>query len=246
MMGLLVTIIAFGAASAGSLPSFFVSSTVSTGYAVGTAGYLLAAGSVLGLAVRLVLGWWVDRRPALRLPGLATMFIMGAFGYLFLSFGSPMWVILGGIPRVRGRVRVVGPVRPRRRLHQSGHPGNRSGHQSDRRLHRGCARSFVLWSRCEPVRVLCGLDGHVRSRCGGYDGRDRVGGESGEVLTGAVPARAPPALLPGCADRTNEAASFSRITMTHHRLSTTKRGPLGLASRGPLRLSKSERPGVLP
>ena len=97
MMGLLVTIIAFGAASAGSLPSFFVSSTVSTGYAVGTAGYLLAAGSVLGLAVRLVLGWWVDRRPALRLPGLATMFIMGAFGYLFLSFGSPMWVILGGI-----------------------------------------------------------------------------------------------------------------------------------------------------
>ena len=96
MMGLLVATIGFGAASSGALPSFFVSTSVSAGFDVGTAGYILAAGSVLGLLVRLVAGLWADRLPKWRATGLVGMFLLGAVGYVLLAAGGKVGILLGG------------------------------------------------------------------------------------------------------------------------------------------------------
>lgn len=83
---LLVVSIAGGlAATVGnSLGAFVVSSGVESGVAAGAAGMLLALGSVVGLTMRMLLGWLADRSSFQPLRVMAAMLLIGGFGCLLL------------------------------------------------------------------------------------------------------------------------------------------------------------------
>lgn len=86
LLPLIVVSIAGGlAATVGnSLGAFLVSSAVEGGVAEATAGMLLALGSVIGLAMRVALGWLADRSAFRPLRVMAVMLVVGGFGCLLL------------------------------------------------------------------------------------------------------------------------------------------------------------------
>ncbi len=87
LVPLIVVSIAGGlAATVGnSLGAFVVSSAVEAGVAEATAGMLLALGSVVGLAMRVLLGWLADRSAFRPLRVMAVMLIIGGVGCLLLT-----------------------------------------------------------------------------------------------------------------------------------------------------------------
>ncbi|MDQ3767041.1 MAG: MFS transporter [Actinomycetota bacterium] len=86
-----------GAAAANSLGAFFVDSSVGEGVAEGVAGALFAAGSGLGLATRLVVGWAADRASGGRLLWVAVMLAFGSVGYGLLALGTTWALFLATI-----------------------------------------------------------------------------------------------------------------------------------------------------
>lgn len=74
-----------GAAAAGSLGAYSVSTAVSAGLSEGAAGLLVAVGSVVGLASRVGVGYWSDRRPGNQLDLVAGMMGLGVAGFLLLA-----------------------------------------------------------------------------------------------------------------------------------------------------------------
>ncbi|MBA2528366.1 MAG: MFS transporter [Euzebyales bacterium] len=74
-----------GAMVGNALGAFLVSSTVASGVGQGTAGLLLAIGSVVGLSMRVLLGWLADRLsvPPLRL--MSGLLVLGGVGCLLLT-----------------------------------------------------------------------------------------------------------------------------------------------------------------
>jgi MFS family permease len=76
---------ALGSAAAGSLGAYSVSTAVAAGLSEGAAGVLVALGSVVGLASRLGVGYWSDRRSGNQLDVVAGMLGIGVVGFLLLA-----------------------------------------------------------------------------------------------------------------------------------------------------------------
>jgi MFS family permease len=100
-MALLAIGISLGAASAGSLGAFLVSSAVESGISEGRAGLLLSVGSAVGVAMRLVAGVRADVRGGNHLRVVAFMLLGGTVAYALLATGSS-WVHLAATPLAFG------------------------------------------------------------------------------------------------------------------------------------------------
>jgi MFS family permease len=89
--------IGLGSAAAVPLGAFTVESGVAAGLQVEFAGILLAAGGVVGIVVRLALGWLADRRSAGHLRIVATMIAVGTAGFVLLATGVSWLFVLGTV-----------------------------------------------------------------------------------------------------------------------------------------------------
>jgi cyanate permease len=89
VLAVLASAVGLGAAAAGALISFLVSSAVDAGIEPGRAGLLLTLGSVLGMTVRLVAGVRADRREGGLLRVVAWMLAAGGAGMCLLAVGRP-------------------------------------------------------------------------------------------------------------------------------------------------------------
>lgn len=74
-----------GSAAAASLGAYSVSTAVAAGLSEAAAGVLVAVGSVVGLASRVVVGYWSDRRAGNQLDLVAGMMAAGVVGFLLLA-----------------------------------------------------------------------------------------------------------------------------------------------------------------
>lgn len=93
---LIATGAGFASAASNSLGAFLVLSATTSGLSPVAAGYLLALGSVAGIATRLVLGWLADRRFKHLLTVVAVMLGLGTAGFGLLGMGGTRPVILIG------------------------------------------------------------------------------------------------------------------------------------------------------
>ncbi len=96
VMARLAVGIGFGAAAGGTLGSFLVSAAVDAGLAEGSAGWVLTAGSVVGIAVRLAAGVRADRRDGGHLRVVARMLAAGAVAFALLATTEPVAYVLAG------------------------------------------------------------------------------------------------------------------------------------------------------
>lgn len=92
---LLAVGIGLGSTAATPLGAFVVESAASTGVDVGTAGLLLALGSAVGIAVRVVAGYLADGMSSGRLRLVAGMLVLGTAGFVMLASGSPSFLVVG-------------------------------------------------------------------------------------------------------------------------------------------------------
>lgn len=88
LLAALATATGLAAAGSGSLSGFFVVSSVGSGVDEGLAGVLLGAGSLVGIAVRLVLGEMADRGAIGAWNTLTVMFLVAAASFGGLATGS--------------------------------------------------------------------------------------------------------------------------------------------------------------
>ena len=86
-----------GSSAASSLGAYTVSTAVASGMSEAAAGVLVAMGSVAGLASRLVVGNWSDRRRGSQLDLVSWMLALGGVGYLMLGAVNE-WVMLIAVP----------------------------------------------------------------------------------------------------------------------------------------------------
>lgn len=77
--------VGLGAAAAGGLAGFLTSATVAAGVAEGPAGWLLAAGSAIGITSRLLVGSWADRSARDPFAAVATMMVVGSAFYVVMA-----------------------------------------------------------------------------------------------------------------------------------------------------------------
>lgn len=96
VMAVLAIGIGFGAAAGGTLGSFLVSAAVDGGLSEGGAGWLLTAGSLVGIAVRLAAGVRADRRIGGHLRVVALMLLAGAGAFAVLSTTSTAAYVVAG------------------------------------------------------------------------------------------------------------------------------------------------------
>lgn len=68
---------------------------VSIGLSEKFAGYLVAAGGLTALAVRLVVGFWADRRPFNELAGVSLLLGIGVLSWLAMATGVPVAFAIG-------------------------------------------------------------------------------------------------------------------------------------------------------
>lgn len=94
-MVLLALGIGLGSTAATPLGAFVVGSAVISGLHVGTAGLLLALGSVVSIVVRIGLGNVADRMSGGRLRIVAAMLGVGVIGFALLSTGISSFIVLG-------------------------------------------------------------------------------------------------------------------------------------------------------
>lgn len=88
--------IVFAVAGASALSAFYVESAVSFGHQPGKAGWLLAAGSLSSIAVRITLGRWADRRRTGRMTMVIRMMTVGAAGFALLAHAGSTWILVPG------------------------------------------------------------------------------------------------------------------------------------------------------
>lgn len=79
---------ALGSASANAMGVFMVDAAVSAGWGEAAAGRLLSVGSLVGLAVRLLSGWGIDRRQRWGLGMVGALMGAGSVGFLLLGHGA--------------------------------------------------------------------------------------------------------------------------------------------------------------
>ena len=80
-----------------ALATFLVPYAVEVGFGEGTAGILLALGSGLGIIMRIVVGWLVDRRSTGGLVTVAVFLAAGALGIGLLATGADAAVVVGSL-----------------------------------------------------------------------------------------------------------------------------------------------------
>ena len=100
-LGALAVAAALSAAAAVTLGSFYVNSAVDVGFSPGTAGTLLAVGSAISIASRLIAGGLADRRDGTLLGIVAGMLALGAVSYLMLAGRQP-WTHVLALPLAFG------------------------------------------------------------------------------------------------------------------------------------------------
>jgi cyanate permease len=86
-----------GSSAASSLGAYTVSTAVAAGMSEGSAGLLVAMGSVVGLISRLAVGHLSDRRPGSQLDLVGWMLAAGGVGFLLLG-AAREWVMLLAVP----------------------------------------------------------------------------------------------------------------------------------------------------
>lgn len=84
-----------GSMAATPLGSFVVTWAVESDIRIQTAGYLLAAGSALSIAVRVFVGHLADGMSGGRLRMVAAMLAVGVAGFLLLATGIPSAIVAG-------------------------------------------------------------------------------------------------------------------------------------------------------
>jgi predicted MFS family arabinose efflux permease len=85
-----------GTASATTLGTFVVSSSVDNGMDPARAGVLLAVGSLLGVSARIIVGIRADRREGGHLREVMVLMAVGAFGFLLLAAGGGDALLFAG------------------------------------------------------------------------------------------------------------------------------------------------------
>lgn len=86
--------IGLGAAAAGALGTFYVTSGVEFGLGRGAAGVVAAVGGLVCVVVRLVMGLRADRLGGGHLRTVATMLVAGAAAFLVIASGNVALVVL--------------------------------------------------------------------------------------------------------------------------------------------------------
>lgn len=86
----------FASAATVSLGGFLVLYAVASGFAQDEAGYLMALGSVAGIAGRVLSGYLADRLRWRHLVAVVVMMCGGAVGFAALAVGSTRWLIAAG------------------------------------------------------------------------------------------------------------------------------------------------------
>jgi predicted MFS family arabinose efflux permease len=86
---------ALGSAAINALVVFFVGSIVASGVQAGTAGLMLALGSSVGFATRLIAGIVADRRRKGRMIAVAAMLALGTVGFLLFAMEDKFLVVPG-------------------------------------------------------------------------------------------------------------------------------------------------------
>lgn len=99
MPRLVVLSAAVGLASVANitLSAFLVASSVDAGLSESAAGWVIVAGSVVGLVVRVASGWAMDRRPRRVFALIAVMNVGGVAGMALLATGRADLVLLGAV-----------------------------------------------------------------------------------------------------------------------------------------------------
>lgn len=98
LLALLLLSVGIGVGSAAATPlgAFTVETAVAAGIDVGIAGLLLAFGSVIGIVVRVAVGYRADGMTGGRLSLVASMLFLGCIAYLMLASGSS-WLLFAGV-----------------------------------------------------------------------------------------------------------------------------------------------------
>jgi len=76
--------------------SFFVVSAQSSGVSLGTAGALLATGSLIGVALRILFGMWADQKGLRELRLVSILLLGGVIGVFLLALPGVAAVYFGG------------------------------------------------------------------------------------------------------------------------------------------------------
>jgi predicted MFS family arabinose efflux permease len=79
----------FGSSAASCLGVYTLSTAVDAGMEPGTAGILVALGSVVGICSRVAIGVWNDHRSGGQLDVVEVLLLVGSVGFLLLGLGSP-------------------------------------------------------------------------------------------------------------------------------------------------------------
>jgi MFS family permease len=88
---------AFASVIPGVLAGFVVVSAVESEIAVGAAGGILMAGSVVGLAVRVIMGWRIDRVDSDGFREVAILLVVGAAALGLMATGRPALFVVGSL-----------------------------------------------------------------------------------------------------------------------------------------------------
>jgi MFS family permease len=86
---------ALGIAGIDAFATFLVLYSVDIGFSAAAAGLLLAAGSLAGIATRLIAGHQMDRRDVGGLPTVSVFLLLGAIGLGVIATGVPALVVVG-------------------------------------------------------------------------------------------------------------------------------------------------------
>lgn len=78
-----------GMGAATAVATFLVEGSVARGLSVASAGWLLSAASLCGIAVRIGAGWIADRRDHSHLQVTSAMLALGGVGLFWLALGPP-------------------------------------------------------------------------------------------------------------------------------------------------------------
>ncbi len=84
-----------GSTAATPLGAFIVESSVAAGMRVETAGWLLAAGSIAGIGVRVIFGYLADGMSGGRLRLVAGMLVVGTAGFVMLATRTEGLLVIG-------------------------------------------------------------------------------------------------------------------------------------------------------
>jgi cyanate permease len=88
LLVLLSVAVGLGTGGVDTVASFIVSYAVHEGVGEDNAGFLLALGSLLGVAARVIAGWLIDRISHSDLTAVAAMISTGAIGVVLLNVGG--------------------------------------------------------------------------------------------------------------------------------------------------------------